>query len=133
MWNYKGGLRHLEVSPDDIAGAWDFVPVDGTLPIDRFAQVNMWTQLLQQMAQSPQVLQSYDLGKIFSWVAQLGGLKNVNQFKIETDSPEALAQQAQAGNVVPINGQQGGNPGGATGAAGGTPVPTQTPAVGPSG
>ena len=133
MWNYKGGQRHLEVSPDDIAGAWDFVPVDGTLPIDRFAQVNMWSQLLQQMAQAPQVLQSFDLGRVFSWVAQLGGLKNINQFKIEVDSPEALAQQQAAGNVVPINGQQGGRPGGNTGPAGGSPVPPQVPAVGASG
>jgi len=133
MWNYKGGVRHLEVSPEDIAGAWDFVPVDGTLPIDRFAQVNMWTQLLQQMAQDPQVLQSFDLGRVFSWVAQLGGLKNINQFKIEVDSPEAMAQQAAARNVVPINGQQSGRPGGSTTEAGGAPVPTQIPAVGPSG
>ncbi len=131
MWNYKGAQRHLEVSPDMIAGAWDFVPVDGTLPIDRFAQVNMWTQLLQQMAQAPQVLQSFDLGRIFSWVAQLGGLKNVNQFKIEMDSPEALAQQQAAGNVVPISGRE--RPGGDTTQSGGTPVPLQIPAVGPSG
>jgi hypothetical protein len=133
MWNYKGGQRHLEVTPDDIAGAWDFVPVDGTLPIDRFAQVNMWTQLLQQMAQSPQVLQSFDMGRIFSWVAQLGGLKNVNQFKIEMGDPMALQQQAAAGNVVPINGNESGRPGGNTTASGGTPVPSQVPAVGPSG
>lgn len=131
MWNYNGAQRHLEISPDDIAGAWDFVPVDGTLPIDRFAQVNMWTQLLQQMAQTPQVLQSYDLGKIFSWIAQLGGLKNINQFRIQMDSPESLAQQAQAGNVVPIGGRE--NPGGATTASGGTPVPRQVSSVGPSG
>lgn len=129
MWNYRGGQQHLEVTPDDIAGAWDFVPVDGTLPIDRFAQVNMWSQLLQQMGQVPQVLQSFDLGRIFSWVAQLGGLKNVNQFKIEMDDPTALAQQAQAGNVVPINGQDGSN----STAPGRTPVPSQVPAVGPSG
>lgn len=138
MWNYKGGQRHLNVTPDMIAGGWDFVPVDGTLPIDRFAQVNMWTQLLQQMAQAPQVLQSFDLGRVFSWVAQLGGLKNINQFKIEIDSPEALAQQQAAGNVVPINGQtregSGSNGAGSySGSPGGSPVPTQVPAVGPSG
>jgi hypothetical protein len=134
MWNYKGGQRFLNVTPDMIAGGWDFVPVDGTLPIDRFAQVNMWTQLLQQMAQSPQVLQQFDLGRVFSWVAQLGGLKNINQFKIEVDDPAALQQQAAAGNVVPINGQQtGGRPGGATTEAGGAPVPPQVPAVGPGG
>ena len=134
MWNYKGGQRFLEVTPDMIAGGWDFVPVDGTLPIDRFAQVNMWTQLLQQMAQSPQVLQEFDLGQIFSWVAQLGGLKNINQFKIEIGDPAALEQQAAAGNVVPISGQSSGRrPGGDTAEAGGAPIPAQVPAVGPGG
>lgn len=134
MWNYKGGQRFLNVTPDMIAGGWDFVPVDGTLPIDRFAQVNMWTQLLQQMAQSPQVLQQFDLGRVFSWVAQLGGLKNINQFKIEIDDPVALQQQATAGNVVPINGQTAaGRPGGDTAEAGGAPIPPQVPAVGPGG
>lgn len=133
MWNYQGARRHLDVTPDQIAGAWDFVPVDGTLPIDRFAQVNMWTQLLGQMANSPQVMQSFDLGRIFSWIAQLGGLKNINQFKIEADSPEALQQQAQAGNVVPINGQNNAGTGGQQGAAGGPKPPPQVPAVGPSG
>ena len=134
MWNFRGGQRFLEVTPEMIAGGWDFVPVDGTLPIDRFAQVNMWSQLLQQMAQAPQVLQSFDLAQVFSWIAQLGGLKNINQFKIEVDSPEALAQQAAAGNVVPINGQnRERRPGGDTTEAGGAAVPTQIPAVGSSG
>jgi len=133
MWNYQGAQRFLDVTPDMVAGGWDFVPVDGTLPIDRFAQVNMWTQLLQQMAQSPQVLQSFDLSQVFSWVAQLGGLKNINNFKIEIDSPEALAQQQAAGNVVPINGQSNPGAGGSTSQDGGTPIPPQIPAVGASG
>lgn len=130
MWNYKGGQRFLNVSPDMIAGNWDFVPVDGTLPIDRFAQVNMWSQLLQQMSTSPQVMQQFDLGRVFSWVAQLGGLKNINQFKIEANDPIALQQQAQAGNVVPINGA---NAEGNSSENGKSPIPPQIPAVGPSG
>jgi len=133
MWNYKGAQRFLEVTPEMIAGNWDFIPVDGTLPIDRFAQVNMWTNLLQQMAQAPQVLQSFDLGRVFSWIAQLGGLKNINQFKIEIDDPVALQQQAAAGNVVPINGQTSSGSGSGAGTDGGTPIPSQVPAVGPSG
>lgn len=134
MWNYQGAQQYLEVTPEMIAGQWDFVPVDGTLPIDRFAQVNMWSTMLQQMAQYPQVLQTYDLGKVFGWIAQLGGLKNINQFKIELGSPEALQQQSAAGNVVPIDGRGTGSDNrGATGGSGATPLPAQVSGVGPSG
>lgn len=137
-WSAPGAERFINVSPEDIQGFYDYLPVDGTLPIDRFAQVNMWTQLLQQMAAAPQVLQQYDLGKIFGFVAQLGGLKNIQQFKIQVADPAMLAQQAQQGNVVPI-GAPNAQPrrtspnGGAAVAAGRPPIPRQVAGMGPSG
>lgn len=134
-WGVPGAERHLRVTPQDIQGFFDFVPVDGTLPIDRFAQVNMWASLLQQMAQAPQVLMQYDLGKIFAFVAQLAGLKNISQFRVQMGSPEQLMQQAAAGNIVPIGGQGGARPrvpraNGNPGQGGATPKPRQTPGVG---
>lgn len=90
------------VTPEAIAGFFDWIPVDGTLPIDRYAQVNMWGQLLAQVARMPQVLAQYDLGRIFGWVAGLGGIRNVNRFKIKVSDPMALNQAVQAGNVVPL-------------------------------
>jgi hypothetical protein len=137
-WTAPGASQYLNVSPADIQGFYDYLPVDGTLPIDRFAQVNMWTQLLGQMASSPQVLQQYDLGKIFGYVAQLGGIKNIQQFKIQVADPGMLGQQAQMGNVVPIgaaNAQPGRNraQGPATLEPGRPPVPRQVAGMGPSG
>lgn len=92
----------LNVSPDLIAGFYDFVPVDGSLPVDRFAQANLWQQMLGQMSKVPQVMQQYDIGKMFGWVANLAGLKNLQQFRVQVMDPGVLAQQAQAGNVVPM-------------------------------
>lgn len=89
----------VEVDGATIAGFYDYVPVDGTLPIDRYAQANLWGQLLAQMAQVPQVMMQYDLGKIFGWVAQLSGIKNINQFRVQTLAPG----QAPGPNVVPLN------------------------------
>jgi len=133
---HPGAAKELEVGPAEIQGFFDFTPVDGTLPVDRFAQVSMWTNLLQQMAQSPQVLQQYDLGRIFAWIAQLGGLKNIHRFKVEIVEPDALLQQGQAGNVVPIGGPNGPNTGAApTGAPSGEREPPTAPqiaGVGPS-
>lgn len=94
------GPGFLDVTPDLIAGFWDFEPVDGTLPVDRFAQANLWQMIMQQMSQYPQILAQYDIAKIFAWVAQLAGIKNIAQFKLVPDG--TLANAAQAGNVVPI-------------------------------
>lgn len=95
--------KFVMVDPASIAGFFDFIPVDGSLPVDRFAQANMWQMMLGQMSKVPQVMQTYDLGKLFGWVATLAGLKNVNQFRIQVGDPAQLAAQAQAGNSVPID------------------------------
>lgn len=98
------GDAFINVSPDDIGGFYDFVPVDGVLPIDRFAQANLWKEIFVSLKQMPEVAAGYDLVKMFGWVAQLGGLKNINQFKIQTNvmAPGQAQQQAQAGNIVPM-------------------------------
>lgn len=100
----EAGAAFMDVSPESISGFFDFVPVDGTLPVDRFAQANLWKELLGQMRQMPEIAMQYDMGRIFAFVAQLGGLKNINQFKVQMASPGMLAQQAQQGNVVPLGG-----------------------------
>ena len=113
---YEGGRKHrlvgdlasfsptfLEVEPEAIAGFYDYVPVDGTLPVDRYAQAQLWNQLIQQAAAIPPVAQQYDLVKIYGWVAALAGLKNIHQFRIQPMDPAQLQQQAQLGNVVPVD------------------------------
>lgn len=96
----------VNVTPQDIAGAYDMVPVDGTLPIDRFAQANLWKEILMGMAQMPQIAMAYDLGGIFSWMAQLAGLKNITQFKLKPQvlPDEEVARQAAAGNLEEVAG-----------------------------
>jgi hypothetical protein len=114
-----------EVTPDMIAGFYDFEPVDGTLPVDRFAQANLWQMLMGQLQNYPQILATYDIAKIFAWVANLAGVKNISQFRVVPD--QQLLGQAQAGNVVPISQ--------AMRDAGRTNLnePAQVPAVGPTG
>lgn len=94
----------LNVDPQAIAGFYDFVPVDGTLPIDRFALVQSWNGLLQTMGSNPALLAQYDMGKIFGWIAKLAGIRNLQQmkFNVQVRPDEQLAMQAQAGNVVPM-------------------------------
>jgi hypothetical protein len=106
----EAGDRFLNVSPEDIAGFFDFVPVDGTLPIDRMAQANLWKELMANVRNMPpQVAMGYDWGRIFAWAAQIGGLKNIQQFKIQVVPNQQIAQQAQAGNVIPMIPKPGGS------------------------
>ena len=87
-------------TPESIAGFFDYVPVDGTLPVDRFAQANLWQMLMGQMRNFPQIMATYDIAKIFGWVAGLAGIKNLAQFHVVPD--QQVLAQAQAGNVVPL-------------------------------
>lgn len=94
------GTPFVQVGPDAIAGFYDYVPVDGTLPVDRFAQANLWQMIMGQLTKFPQIMMTYDMAKIFAWVANLAGIKNMSQFRITPDA--MLDQQVAAGNVVPI-------------------------------
>lgn len=93
--------QFANVSPMDLAGFYDYEVVDGTLPVDRFAQANLWQMLMGQLQNYPQIMAQYDIAKIFAWVANLAGIKNMSQFRIVPD--QQMAQQAQAGNSVPIS------------------------------
>jgi hypothetical protein len=113
------GEKYLNIAASDIQGFFDFTPVDGTMPVDRFAQVNLWQQMLGSISKIPQIMGSYDIPKIFGYVAQLGGIKNINQFRVQVVPDAALQAQAQQGNVVPLRA----NPN----------EPGQIPGLGPTG
>jgi hypothetical protein len=94
----------VNVTPESIAGFYDFEAVDGTMPVDRYAQANLWQTLLGQMRNFPQIMNTYDVAKIFGFVANLAGLHNVSQFRVNV-IPDAQAQQnMQSGNSIPLSG-----------------------------
>lgn len=90
------------INPEIIQGFYDFVPVDGSLPIDRFAQANLWRNIFTDMQKFPTLLQRFDIGRIFVWVAQLAGLKNISQFRVDLRPDGDLQNEAAKGNIVPI-------------------------------
>lgn len=112
--------KFVEVNPEQIAGFYDFVPVDGTLPVDRLAQANFWKELLMQMARIPELAMQWDLGAMLAHTMKLQGERNIDRFKIQVSPMQQVLQQAAAGNVVPLGGKGGGRgPTGATGTSGG--------------
>jgi hypothetical protein len=100
------GPNFLNVTSDTIGGFFNFSPVDGTLPVDRTAQANLWKDMMSNLRMMPpQVAMGFDWVKIFSWVGSLAGLKNINQFKVQVMPPGMdMTNQVQAGNVVPMLG-----------------------------
>ncbi len=92
----------ISVRPEDISGFYNFVPVDGTVPIDRYAQVELWERLMTQAAAIPTIGMGYDWAGIFQWIAQLAGLKNITQFKVQLMPDQQLQAQAAMGNSIPM-------------------------------
>lgn len=91
-----------EITPEDIAGFYDFIPVDGTLPVDRQAQAIVFKEMLQAMgSMPPEVAQEFDIGKIFAHTLSLAGAIEVDQFKIQILPDQQVAQQAQSGQLQP--------------------------------
>ena len=85
------------------------------MPVDKQALAMMWRDVLAQATQMPaEVLGDFDFAKIFSYMAKLGGLTEIDQFKktdpqavpspqLEIQGEEEIAGQVQAGNLIPLS------------------------------
>lgn len=96
------GEKFVMVDPAAIAGFYDYITVDGALPLDRFAQINLWKEMIAGVLSNEILASQYDIAGIFGWVAQLGGLRNIDSFRIVPTPMAQLQSQNQQGNIVPI-------------------------------
>lgn len=131
-----GTMEMMRITPESIAGFFDYIAVDGTMPVDRYAQANLWREILGGLMKMPQLAMTYNVPGIFEWVAQLAGLKNIKRFRVQGVDPMQLAAASAAGNVQPIGGQNGrlGNqqPGLVERGLGRPPNVMQVPGMGPA-
>ena len=98
----EGKEMFASIGPDQLAGAFQYVPVDGTLPIDRVAQAQTLTMLFSQAARVPQVIQRLDFMKFFNYIARLNGVRDFDSFNIQVVPDAVAAAAAKAGNTVPV-------------------------------
>ena len=108
------------INPETISGFFDFEVIDGSAPIDRMAQVMMWNNLMQAAIKMPQVMQGLDFVRIFMHVGELGGIRNMSKYRINTMAPgmgpppgTVPVGQAPTGVAPPPNGlklDNGGQP-----------------------
>lgn len=124
----------VQYSPNELAGEFDFVPVDGTLPVDRMAMAAMYREILGSINEMPGVAGRYDIAGIFAWTVKMAGIKNLDTFKIQPQDEQKLMQEVQRGNMVlaseAMNGARGrGTPGTSGGIAEGSQGLQGTPSV----
>jgi hypothetical protein len=102
-----GLIYPLQIDPDGISGDFFYPIHDGSLPLDKVALLDIWKEILTGVLSDPEIRQTYSVPKLFEFVAELGGAKNIKSFKIQQGDPGQIDQQAQQGNLAPISGASG--------------------------
>jgi len=104
---FGSNSSRASVSPNDLAIGYDLIVRDGSIPGGNFSDV--WVEMFKVIGQTPALTQEFDVVRIFTYIAQQLGAKNVedfkrnvNQIQTQTMSDEDVLKQAQAGNMVPI-------------------------------
>ena len=100
--------RSANVSLYDLSINYDLIVRDGSIPGGNFSEA--WIDMFKTIGTSPELSQQFDVTRIFMYIAQQLGAKNVedfrqniNQLQGQVMPDEQVQRQAQAGNLVPIN------------------------------
>lgn len=96
-----GSEKSIRISPEMLVGDFVYPINDGTLPVDKVALIDVWKEVMMAVIQDQQLRATYSVPKLFAFVADLGGAKNLDSMKLAPQ--EQIAQQAQAGNLVPTS------------------------------
>ncbi len=106
--NTFGQKDRIPVSIYDLAINYDTIVRDGSIPGGNFSDA--WLQLFQTIGTSPELNQQFDVTRIFMYIAQQLGAKNVEDFKrnVNRINPtvmpdEQVEREVQAGNMIPTD------------------------------
>lgn len=134
-----GGVKIQEgamsFSMEDIAGEYDLLPTDGSAPIDRGLQSQLYLQYMQQALAIPGFAETHRLPDLMNYIMKNAGLRGLDRFKMNVLSDEqliALVQQEKASGNGGL-GQNAGGPASAAPGVGGTNSPSSVPAVNQNG
>jgi hypothetical protein len=101
-----GSATRIPVSPLDMAISYDLVVRDGSIPGGNFSEA--WLQMFQIIGSTPELMQQFDVTRIFMYIASQLGAKNVEDFKRNVNriqptqmDDERVLRQAEAGNIIP--------------------------------
>lgn len=112
------GQDHILANQDNIQGNYDYIHISGVLPPDPVRLSRTWSQILETLARLVPIMQPDeqgripDINKIAMETFKSMGAKNIEDFFMVPPPPpqvmpdEQVAQQEQAGNMVPMDPQQ---------------------------
>lgn len=96
-----------QVTPYDLAVNYDIIVRDGSIPGGNFSEA--WLELFKVIGTTPELMQQFDVTRIFMYIAQQLGAKNVedfrrniNQVQGQTMPDETVLREAEKGNLIPI-------------------------------
>ncbi len=100
--------NRIKVHPRDILVDYDLIVRDGSIPGGNFA--NAWIQLFQTISGSAELLQRFDIVRIFEYIATNLGAKNVGSFRLsQSPAPqvsvapdEEVSNQIDRGNLTEL-------------------------------
>ena len=97
----------IKVSPFDLLVDYDVFVRDGSVPGSNFSEG--WLQMFNILAGSEELMQQFDMTRIFMHIARSMGAKNVEEFKRNASqiqptvmSDEGVAREVEKGNLTPV-------------------------------
>ncbi len=98
--------KRAKASPYDLAVNYDLLVRDGSIPGGNFSEA--WIGLFKIIGTTPELMQQFDVTRIFMYIAQQLGAKNVEDFRRNIGQiqgqvlpDETVAREAEKGNLVP--------------------------------
>lgn len=111
---YAGGsIPAIQAGPEDIQGLFDYPVRDVNLPIKPSDNAEIWVEVFQAAGNNPFISQQIDIWWIFKNMCESLGIKNIDDARLvqpgmmplpnyQVMPDQQIAQQAQAGNIMPM-------------------------------
>lgn len=103
-----GPSAKVPVSQHSLAIDYDVIVKDGSIPGGNFSDA--WMELFKVISSSPELMQQFDVTKIFTYIATQLGAKNVEDFRRNINNvqqqvmpDEQVMREVERGNMIPMN------------------------------
>jgi len=96
----EGKENPIHVTPDQVSGDFYYPVHDGTLPLDKTALFDIWSNLFSTALQDQELRKQYSMSRMFEQVAELGGVRNIEAMKLKTSEQADIEQERDKGNLA---------------------------------
>jgi hypothetical protein len=99
-----GERESVIISPEQLVGDFYYPIHDGALPLDRNATIDSWRQVIQLVAQDPQLRSEWRLSDMIEHAGKLSGVANIDSMRIKMATPNAINEGLNNGQLSPASG-----------------------------